>query len=111
MFGNSAWFRTKKIGWGIRPISWQGWLYAIVWAAVIGLPFIGLLLSHLWFESLIWAAIMMGALVWDVRQVRRELETPARALEEPVDVLFIDEDTTPDPAYFATRSFDLQARR
>ena len=111
MFGKSAWFRTKSIGWGIRPICWQGWAYAVMWAAVIGLPFIGLLLSHLWLESLIWTAVMMGAMVWDVRQVRRELEAPARALEEPVDVLYIDENTVPDPTYVATRSYDLHARR
>jgi hypothetical protein len=54
---------------------------------------------------------MMGALVWDVRQVRRELETPTSSLEDPVDVLYIDENTTPDPACFATRSFDLHAHR
>jgi hypothetical protein len=111
MFGKSAWFRTKRVGWGVRPVCWQGWLYAVLWVAVIGLPFIGLMLSDLWFESLIWTAVMMGALVWDVRQVRRALETPASSLEEPVDVLFIDENTAPDPAYFATRSYDLHARR
>lgn len=111
MFGKSAWFRTKKVGWGIRPVCWQGWLYVGLWAAVIGLPFVALMVSQLWFESLIWAAIMMGALVWDVRQVRCELDAPPQALEEPVDVLFIDENTAPDPAYFATRSYDLHARR
>jgi len=111
MFGKSDWFCTKRVGWGVRPVCWQGWLYAVVWAAVIGMPFIGLMLSNLWFEALIWTAIMMGALVWDVRQVRRELETPHHSLEEPLDVLFIDENTVPDPAYFATRSYDLHARR
>ncbi len=30
MFGNPAWFRKKTVGWGLRPVSWKGWLYAAV---------------------------------------------------------------------------------
>ena len=85
-------FREKKVGWGLRPVSWKGWLYAIVWAAVICGPFMAMLASHLLIESLVWAVVMMFALLWDVQHVRRELNgTP----HEEADVLIIDEDTEP----------------
>jgi hypothetical protein len=38
--GNSGrpWFGPKRIGWGIRPQTWQGWLVTAVFvAAVIGI--------------------------------------------------------------------------
>ncbi len=108
MFGKPEWFREKKVGWGLRPVSWKGWLYAIVWAAVICGPFMALLASQLLIESLVWAVVMMFALLWDVQHVRRELN---RTRHEDADVLIIDEDTEPDPTYFATRSYDLHVRR
>ena len=30
-----AWFRRKRFGWGLRPISWQGWLLTIVYVAIL----------------------------------------------------------------------------
>jgi hypothetical protein len=29
------WFGPKRIGWGIRPQTWQGWLVTLVLAAVL----------------------------------------------------------------------------
>jgi hypothetical protein len=29
------WFGPKRIGWGIRPQTWQGWLVTMVIVAVI----------------------------------------------------------------------------
>jgi len=26
------WFGRKRIGWGLRPVTWQGWLVTIVFA-------------------------------------------------------------------------------
>ena len=30
-----AWFGRKRFGWGLRPISWQGWLLTIVYVAIL----------------------------------------------------------------------------
>ncbi len=109
MFGKPAWFRKKTVGWGLRPVCWQGWLYAALWAGVICVPFIGLLASHLWLEALVWAGVMMAALVWDVRGVQRAML--AAPPQDTSDILVIDEHTEPDASYFATRSYDLRARR
>ena len=27
---NKYWFKPKKIGWGITPISWEGWLVTLL---------------------------------------------------------------------------------
>ncbi|MHB0956017.1 MAG: hypothetical protein ACYC6N_19785 [Pirellulaceae bacterium] len=122
MFGKPEWFRKKKVGWGLDPVSWKGWLYTALWAAAIAVPFVGLLISHLWLEALVWSAVMMAALLWDVRQVRRDMDV-SHVTDVPLDrnadpphqdvpdILVIDEHTEPDPSYYATRSYDLRTRR
>ena len=124
MFGKPEWFQKKSVGWGLRPVLWKGWLYAMLWAGVICIPFIALLANTKVVESLIWVVVMIFALLWDVQHVMREIDAPVEATEvqdaaiddaieaEAVedDVLIIDDDTQPDPAYFATRSYDLHVR-
>ncbi len=116
MFGKPEWFQKKNVPWGLRPVCWRGWLYAIVWAGVICVPFVALLVSGKAVESVIWVVAMMFFMLWDVQQTRRGLDVPMAELGEPDtgsdeddDVLIIDEDT--EPAHFATRSFDFQVRR
>ncbi len=110
MFGKPDWFRTKKIGWGLRPVAWQGWCYALAWAAVICVPFVALLANHLLVQSLIWVIVMMFAMLWDVQQVIRGMQEPtAQQVDE--DLLIINDDTEPEPNSFATRSYDLHVRR
>jgi hypothetical protein len=38
------WFGPKRIGWGIRPQTWQGW--AITLGLVIIVTLIGVLTAH-----------------------------------------------------------------
>jgi hypothetical protein len=109
MFGKPGWFRKKNVGWGLRPVSWKGWLYAVAWAGVISGPFIGLLANHRLFESLVWVVVMMVALLWDVHQVRRDMDITHK--DDTAEILVIDEDTEPDPSYFATRSYELRLRQ
>ena len=119
MFGKPEWFQKKSVGWGLRPVVWKGWLYALLWAGVICVPFIALLANAQVVESLIWVVVMIFALLWDVQHVMREIDAPIVAAEvddveveavDDDDVLIIDENTRPDPAYFATRSYDLHHR-
>jgi hypothetical protein len=107
MFGNPEWFRVKSVGWGLRPVSWRGWLYSIGWAAAIGLPFLALLGNRLGIEAIIWLAVAMSAFLWDVRQIVRQINGP-KPLDD--DVLVIDDDE-PNSAGYATQSYDLQWRR
>jgi hypothetical protein len=34
--GNRLWFGPKRIGYGLRPQTWQGWLVTLLLVAVIG---------------------------------------------------------------------------
>ncbi len=36
MIGKKEWFTTKRyFGWGLRPVTWQGWVYVGGYLAVL----------------------------------------------------------------------------
>ena len=35
MITKYPWFGPKRIGWGWRPLTWQGWLISFVFVAVV----------------------------------------------------------------------------
>ena len=105
MFGKPEWFREKTIGWGLFPITWQGWAYALVWTGLIIGPFIGLLSTGRVPESLVWMGASIGFVCWDVRQIMGEMHAAANP---PEDLFYIDEET--DTTQLATRSYDLHIR-
>ena len=106
MFGNPTWFRKKSRGWGLAPVTWPGWVYTGTWTAAVCLPFVALVASHRVIEAVIWVAVSMTALMWDVRQVIKGINRR----ERDEDVLIIDETTQPDPPHLATRAYDLHWR-
>lgn len=73
MFGKPAWFVPKKSGWGLTPVTWQGWVYTAAWLGAITLPFSSLMLLQRFPEALIWLIASLGLLLWDVRAVLREM--------------------------------------
>jgi len=76
MFGKPHWFRKKNIGWGLTPITIQGWIYALAWAAVLALPFALLVFRHQAAEAMIWLTTSGGLLMYDVRQIRFAMKPP-----------------------------------
>jgi hypothetical protein len=104
MFGKPEWFQEKRIGWGLKPVSWQGWTYSATWLAVIALPFFGLLIQGLVAEALIWMAATVSTVLWDVRSILRE-----KKVDQVEDVLYIDEDESLSPT-FASRKFNFRLR-
>jgi hypothetical protein len=104
MFGKPDWFKAKRFGWGLTPISWQGWSYTATWLGILIVPFFLLIVQHLAFESLVWLTAAMGTLVWDVRQI---LIAKRSVADE--DVLYIDESETLSEQ-FATRNFEFRLR-
>lgn len=104
MFGKPQWFREKKSGWGLTPITWQGWTYTAGWTSVLLLPYLAFLTRHQLAEAFIWLAAASGALVWDVRSILIAMRPP-----KADDVLYIDENETASQQ-FATRNFDLRLR-
>jgi hypothetical protein len=73
MFGKPEWFRAKQVGFGLVPVSWQGWLYSGAWSAAAVLPFWLLVMRHQPVEAAVWAALALAGLAYDVRQIRHVL--------------------------------------
>ena len=111
MFGKAHWFRPKTIGWGLVPITWQGWMYTTAWSGVAVIPFLVLLGRHQPLEALIWMGLMIGGLVFDVwhilRSIRSSQETATAKRDK--NVLYIMDS---QPCHVAaTRNYQLQAKR
>lgn len=102
MFGKPEWFREKAWGWGLVPITREGWIYTWLWTAVMVAPYVVLVSFHRWPESFVWLAASLAALVWDVRQI-----LAAKHPKPAKDVLYIgDEDDS-----VQTSKLDLRLRR
>ena len=115
MFGKPQWFRPKTFGWGLVPISWQGWLYAATWTGAIGLPFLLLIGRHQALEAMAWMGLSVTALTYDVWHILRSFRAPAAsgsaaaASRSDDKVLYI-MDSRPGQAV-ATRNYHLQVRQ
>jgi hypothetical protein len=118
MFGKPQWFRPKAIGWGLIPVSWQGWTYSAGWALVIGLPFLLLLGRHQALEAMTWLGLSAGALTYDVWHILRSFGAPrgggsgapaAGAPKSDDNILYILDSRPGQPV--ATRNYNLQLRR
>ena len=119
MFGNPAWFKPKTLGWGLTPVRWQGWAYTLSWMSVIGVPFVMLLMRAQPAESLAWLTVTMGALIYDVLDIRRKMQRAtfsstaaviptATAVEKD---LFYIGDSEAGNSNLATRNYALQLKK
>ena len=121
MFGKPNWFVPKTFGWGLNPVTWQGWAYMLGWVGVMVVPFVVLLTRESQggglkvVEASIWLVATMSAMIYDVYlilgQIRgggKKSETPATSpTTKPVDdALYIGDDTEP----VATRHFQLRRK-
>lgn len=89
MLGNPKWFKRRKYtGWGLTPITWQGWVY--VGALFLSLFFISALTVWLNIQTayqigivlLVLAAIVLETLDISARINSDERETAHEALSE-----------------------------
>ncbi len=103
MFGKPEWFKKKTWGWGLVPITREGWAYTIAAAGLIAVPFNLLLFSRGVPEAMIWILATGGFLIWDVRQIMRAMDHPIAA-DEP---FYIGDDDDG----VQTRQLDLKLRR
>lgn len=111
MFGKPNWFRKRKKSWGLVPISFQGWAYALAWVAVLAIPFTALVLRHQAIEAMIWLVAAGGLLMYDVRHIMVAMQQPSVADAEADDVLYIGDDDAGQNHRLATRNFNFQLRR
>jgi hypothetical protein len=126
MFGKPQWFRPKTIGWGVVPVTWQGWGYTAGWTGAIVTPFLLLVSREQPLEALAWLGLGIGSLAWDVKQLRRGMGLPAPrrtvaavpvgapkneyvAPKKEDNVLYILDDNAGAP--IATKNYRLQVQR
>jgi len=105
MFGKPAWFKKKTFGWGLMPVCWQGWVYTLVVAGVIAIPFNFLL--FVWpggiVKAMVWFVASIGLVIWDAREIMQAIEQ-----EERKNLFHIGAEDT--DSQVATRNFDLHVR-
>jgi hypothetical protein len=106
MFGRPQWFVDHKVGWGLRPVTWQGWVYTAVWAAVLCSPFVLLVTRDKWTEAFIWEVAMGAAMIWDVYQIKQARKVAAMPPKKDP-VLYIGDDANS----LSTKNLDLEVRR
>lgn len=106
MFGKPEWFGEQRIGWGLRPKAWQGWVYAAAWMGAIGMPFIGLISRRQGPEALFWLVVSTGLLLWDIAGIRKGVRSSSDA-----DVLYIGEEGECCQNQLASRKFHFQLRK
>lgn len=76
MFGKPHWFKPRRLGWGLTPVAWQGWVYVLVWTAVLLGPYLCLLyVTGLWPASVLELFLIALLVVdtWDIlRAIKRD---------------------------------------
>jgi len=74
MIGNPKWFSLRKYtGWGLTPITWQGWLYIaifIVPIAIINSIPIDQNIKNIF--SIIWAALLVIDMIHIMSQIKQD---------------------------------------
>lgn len=128
MFGKPEWFKPKTFGWGIDPVTWQGWTWLGIWLAVMGIPYLAFVANAhpSWSKGFIWLGAMGGLLVYDVYQILKSMKSAGQpgpgtaspksspatvaAGKKPTqsDVLFIGDEP---PTNIATKNYDFRVRQ
>lgn len=101
VFGKTHWFCTTHGGLGIRPISFPGWAFLILWLAAILIPSLLFVWISKSIEALIWASFSSWLLIRESRALVRE--------KRREDVFVIGEEN--DVTKVATNKYDLELRR
>ena len=81
-FGDPAWFRSHRRGWGLEPVTRSGWIYCTAWLIAGTLPTILLLGRGQVPEALLWFAVASTLLCRDVRLVNRASGSSAAKSEK-----------------------------
>ncbi len=70
MIGKTEWFTYRIFGWGLRPKTWQGWLYVAVAALLIG----GSVAAATAYAPMAWVAgIVVALFVIDMLHIMLQL--------------------------------------
>lgn len=104
MFGKPEWFKPKTFGWGLQPVTKQGWIYTGVWLGVLLIPFLPLLVLKGVLLASVWLVFGIAALSWDVWDILRQMKQE----KEDENLVHIRDDD--DSATLATRKYEMELR-
>lgn len=104
MFGKPEWFKPKTFGWGLQPVTKQGWIYTGVWLGVLLVPFLPLLVLKGVLLACVWLVFGIAALSWDVWDILRQMKQE----KEDENLVHIRDDD--DSATLATRKYEMELR-
>jgi hypothetical protein len=107
MFGKPVWFKQQKVCCGLRPATWQGWVYLLVWTLVLSAPFLLLsLVMQRAPEAAIWLGVSMLAMFADARAITRQIRAEIRRKEDE-NILYIGDE---EAGNMQTRNYNLQLK-
>ncbi len=109
MFGKPEWFVKKYAGWGIHPVTWQGWLYTLGWVGLISVPYVLLVLRQQVPEAVIWIFFSVGLIVWDASKIMTRLDSRNAAdLPDEADADILEIVDKENPARLETEKFHMR---
>lgn len=73
MYRKAEWFRPKSIGWGLTPITWQGWVWTLGWSAALSFCAIGATFGYL-LGGLLAFFVLLAYLIYDVSVILKEIQ-------------------------------------
>jgi len=71
------WFQPKRYGYGVTPVTWEGWALTGLLAALLVISIVAM---KLWVDRsnfvawIVWAAIAAGVTVWFARVARQRTD-------------------------------------
>lgn len=80
MIGNPKWFKRRKyMGWGITPVTWQGWLYLLGLLSLILLVYAVMRWFHIKLEySITVMTFLLGLMLIDTSIIMHRLDKDER---------------------------------
>ena len=74
MFGKPHWFKPKRFGWGLTPVSWQGWIYVLIWILLLLGPYLWVLFTAGLWPATALESVLIALLVVDTWHILRAMK-------------------------------------
>lgn len=74
MIGKAEWFRERRYGWGLTPVTWQGWIYVGATLAIVSIPFCFFVLNDNVVAALIWMPLSIAGIAFDTGRIMQSMK-------------------------------------
>lgn len=76
MFGKKNWFVAKAFGWGLTPVTWQGWTWLATYFLVMLPPYALFFAQHRYWAAFIWLSFVAAVMLYDVWTILQFIKAP-----------------------------------